>query len=587
MRSPPPTPAAGSTSSERCSGSRGWSRRLDRHAPPSIDASTGRDWWRLLARRPPRAQRSAAAISRGWRAGCRWRSPTSRANGSRATCCARRSPRTRSSAIRRAAVGGHRRHAAAARSPPIRCRSAAASPCAADRARWRRRSRRSRTSRRVGPDRRARHARRHRERPRDRRACSRTATRLPARAVVGGDQPDSTVLTDLVAPGGPAADVPRSDSPHPRARRDGEDQPGAGRPAAVHGARRRPRAARRPSAHRARSRLPRARVRRDEVRRDVRAAVARDLDSERRRSVARAGGRTRHVHLRALRAAAPARHDVDGRRDALARIGDARARAARAGARAHSSRAKCSRRKISSSAGGCRADTSFTASRRSIRRGPRARCSAGPTTARRCAGCTSPAPARIPAAASPACSGWLASQTVREDLQEANRLNTSGGLQPAGRLAERARATVDVALRELHRASAHARDANSHRLAVRHQHGRRARAAADGRAGRRALAAAGDPADDRAAAAAMPIIAASFFFVLGGLDRDARRDLVALVATPRSRRTAAPRLARPFTLPADVAAVTVPCIDAAGRQHFDAVNRARLPSVGLDRDLRP
>ena len=80
---------------------------------------------------------------------------------------------------------------------------------------------------------------------------------------------------------------------------------------------RRRRAAARPLAHRAGRRLPRARVRRREVRRDLAAAVARDRDAERARSVARAGRPARDVDLRALRAAASARPDWDDRtRDA-------------------------------------------------------------------------------------------------------------------------------------------------------------------------------------------------------------------------------------------------------------------------------
>ena len=150
--------------------------------------------------------------------------------------------------------------------------------------------------------------------------------------------------------------------------------------------------------------LHRARVRRREVRRDLGRALARSRGAERPRSVARAGRPARDVDLRAVCAAATARHGLE-RRHARRCIARCCARSSRtcAGSSRRSSRARSSRRRIWSATGVRQADTSFTASRRSISPGSRGRSSGGRSTARPSRACTWPAQARIRAAASRDC----------------------------------------------------------------------------------------------------------------------------------------------------------------------------------------
>ena len=103
-------------------------RRVDQQTPPSIDDMRTRDWWPLVSsgRTRARARPAGPVAPHAVAADGRRRSPSR--NGSRAICCKRRCRRAGGlRQLRRAEVGGHGRHAAAAAGGGCRAGRAAAS----------------------------------------------------------------------------------------------------------------------------------------------------------------------------------------------------------------------------------------------------------------------------------------------------------------------------------------------------------------------------------------------------------------------------------------------------------------------------
>ena len=286
-------------------------------APPSIDDPGAADLIELLQSRRGVSRARQGGRATGCCAGCRWRSPTSSANGSRASRCARRSRPAASSD--RSSVRGRpaapRCCCCSARAKGIRSRAAGSSSAAP--ARWptRSRPRRGRPASRFEPASRSRGSRRPTApRPASR---SRPARRSRARAVVSNLDPKRTLL-GLVDPmhlepefvrrvqniraHGTLAKVNYAVSALPRFA--GLAALGASEQAAALSGR-----IRLAPQHR----RHRARVRRREVRHLRGRAVDRADDPVDRGSGARAARRPCRLGLRAVRAVPPARHQL-GRR---------------------------------------------------------------------------------------------------------------------------------------------------------------------------------------------------------------------------------------------------------------------------------